>query len=101
MTVSALAIEVRGRLVGRSGKAVPDARLVFLAGRLNSNGGATTDDKGEFHVTLNRPGEYRVLRTTESRQMADPDYLKEHEKDFPVLRVAEGVNPPVVLKTRR
>jgi hypothetical protein len=33
----------------------------------------------------------------DQNSLSNLDYLKAHEKDFPVLHIVDGQNPPIVL----
>ena len=57
-----------------------------------------SDAEGAFQALPRVAGEYHVYALPDQSAAADPEYLKEHEKDFPVVRIVAGENPPIVLR---
>jgi protocatechuate 3,4-dioxygenase beta subunit len=89
-------IAVSGKIVDAAGKPVANKIVHFSSPA--GPGGAISDAEGEFKASLRAAGEYRVYVLPDQNSSADPDYLKEHENDFPVVRVVAGENPPIVLR---
>jgi len=98
ITVSTLSIDIRGNVVDESGRGVPDAPVMLASQQTNGRGAATTDAMGSFRITLKRLGEYRFYVIHEPEEESDPEYLAQHENDFPVLKVRDGENAPVMLR---
>ena len=95
--LSTHAIEIAGRVVDASGR--PDfGRMVALRDEAALQGTTTTDAYGEFRARVRQPGAYQVCIIEEPHEENDPDYLKKHEHDFPILTLVKGVNPPVTLR---
>jgi hypothetical protein len=47
---------------------------------------------------LRQPGDYHIHLISDQSDWDDPDYVKKHESDFPLLRVVDGTNAPVTLR---
>jgi len=93
-------IGIEGKLLDASGEPVIGAALLAIAsGAAASMGGvAITEANGTFRLMLRKPGDYHIYMADDQTDWEDPDNLKKHEGDFPLLRVADGANPPVSLR---
>jgi hypothetical protein len=100
ITMSTKYLNVTGRLVDPEGNPVAGAMLFFQSGQQSRRTGAMTDEKGIFRATMTAAGDYHVYMGADQFEIVaygEDEYLKAHEKDFPVLRVIDGENPPVTL----
>jgi hypothetical protein len=70
---------------------------MFVSPHPENGGGAITGADGTFRAAVRWPGEYHVYAAGDDVQM-DSDFLDAHEKDFPVVHVLDGTNPPLVLR---
>jgi hypothetical protein len=86
---------------GHSARHISDARMMLLSGKPNSNASAFTDAAGGFRVHPHRLGKYHIYLIRGFRDATNPDYLGRHESDFPVPRVIDGPNPPLLLKLKK
>lgn len=87
---------ISGKIVDAAGQPVAGQMIFFLSPA--GQGAAISDATGAFHAFPRAAGEYHVYALPDPNSAADPDYLKEHEKDFPVVRVVAGENPPIILR---
>ena len=87
---------ISGKIVDAAGQPVAGQMIYFVSPA--GTGGALSDAEGAFKTYLQTAGEYHVYAAPDQTSLTDPDYLKEHEKDFPVVRVVAGENPPVLLR---
>jgi hypothetical protein len=87
---------ISGKIVDAAGQPVADKTLYFSSPA--GQGGAVSNAEGTFQSFLRTAGEYHVYVLPDLNLASDPDYLKEHENDFPVVRVVAGENPPMVLR---
>jgi hypothetical protein len=99
ITVSSHFIEISGKLLDASGTPVAGAQLALTSDGPNGQGWATTDADGGFRFLLQRAGDYHVYLLADQNDWSDPDYLEKHVDDFPLLRVVDGTNPPVTLRS--
>jgi hypothetical protein len=56
---------------------------------------------GTFTVWAFIPGEHRIFVACDddrSDPLRDPDFVEDHATDFPTVLVAEGTNPPLLLR---
>ena len=90
-------ITISGKIVDAAGQPVASQMIYFLSPTGNT-GGTMSNADGAFKAYLRTAGEYHVYAWADQTSLADPDYLKEHESDFPVVRVVAGENPPIVLR---
>jgi len=98
----AAGIVLKGKVLDEAGRPAAGALVEFLpvTGASPAVSGWTGSD-GTFTSSPMLSGDYRVYVLPDSDHqdlMEDPDYLKAHENDFPPLRVAAGVNPPLTLR---
>ena len=91
---------ISGAIVDTRGAPIAGATLVFLSTQPGGQGFAITDEKGTFSAALPMAGDYHAYMANEASQGGEEEYLKAHEKDFPLLRVVDGDNPPVMLVWR-
>lgn len=93
-------IGIDGKLLDASGQPVSGAALLAIAsGAAASTGGfAITEASGTFRLMLRKPGDFHTYLADDQSDWDDPDNLKKHEGDFPLVRVADGANPPVTLR---
>ena len=91
-------IDVKGKLLDAAGLPVPGAAIAFISGTGQTNGGARSDMEGNFRGFVRRAGDYHVYIDEDGNSLTNPDYLQEHEKDFPVVHLVSGENPPLVLR---
>jgi hypothetical protein len=89
-------IAIRGKLVDAAGQPVANQTIYFLSPA--GPGTAASNAEGAFQTYLRVAGDYHVYALPEQNLASDSDYLKEHEKDFPVVRVVSGENPPILLR---
>jgi hypothetical protein len=89
-------ITISGKIVDAAGQPVAGQIVFFLSAAATS--GTISDAEGTFHAFPRAAGEYHVYALPDQNSVTDPDYLKEHEKDFPVVRVVAGENPPILLR---
>jgi protocatechuate 3,4-dioxygenase beta subunit len=87
---------ISGKIVDAAGQPVAGQMIYFLSPA--GTAGTISDAEGAFQALPRVAGEYHVYALPDQSAAADPDYLKEHEKDFPVVRVVAGENPPIVLR---
>jgi hypothetical protein len=90
---------ISGKIVDAAGQPVADQTIYFLSPA--GTGGTTSDAEGAFKAYLRTAGEYHVYAAPDQTSLTDPDYLKEHEADFPVVRVVAGENPPILLRSTK
>jgi len=96
--VSSRAIEMSGKLLDASGHPAAKVALVFIPVAALYQEVAATDDAGAFRVTLRQPGDYHVYLMMDTAHWDDWDYLKAHAADFPIVKVVDGPNAPLVLR---
>jgi len=100
VTVSKLYANISGTIVDSQGAPLANAGVVFRSGQPGGAAAATTNDKGQFQAWLPEAGDYHLYATADQADIltfGDSEFLKSHEADFPVLRVALGDNAPVTL----
>jgi hypothetical protein len=90
---------ISGKIVNAAGQPVAD-RMIYLLSPAGTGGG-TSDAEGSFRLFVRTAGEYRVYAPPDQTSLSDPDYLKEHETDFPVVRIVAGENPPILLRSAK
>jgi hypothetical protein len=74
-------------------------KLVDAAGR--PVGGTRTEPDGTFTAIARISGEHQVfvvLGDDRNDSLNDPDFIEAHASDFPKMMVAEGENPPLLLR---
>jgi hypothetical protein len=98
ITLSSRWIEISGKLLDASGGPVSGALLAVTSDGSAGEDRAATGADGAFRVMLRQPGDYHIHLIGDGSDWDDPDYLKKHESDFPLLRVVDGTNPPVALR---
>ena len=98
IVVSSRAIDVSGKLLDASGNPSAQVALAFLSDGATGQGFAASDKDGAFRVTLKQPGDYHVYLMMDTAHWDDWDYLKAHATDFPVVKVVDGPNAPLVLR---
>jgi len=93
-------ITIRGKIVDAEGQPLAET-MIFLTSPAGS-GRAVSDAEGGS-IERARAWEYRVYVVPDQNEdlATDPDYLKEHASDLPVVRVVDGENPPVVVHWTR
>ncbi len=92
-------VVLNGKVLDQAGRPAAGALVDFLP--MTGNGPAVSGSDGTFESSPLLPGDYRVYVLPDYAHMdlaQDPNYLKAHENDFPVLHVAAGVNPPLTLR---
>jgi protocatechuate 3,4-dioxygenase beta subunit len=87
---------ISGKIVDAAGQPVAGQMIYFLSPA--GTAGTISDAEGAFQALPRVAGEYHVYALPDQSAAADSDYLKEHEKDFPVVRIVAGENPPIVLR---
>jgi hypothetical protein len=97
IVVSSRVIEVSGKLLDASGNPAGLTTLEFISDGANGQGFAASDRDGAFRLTLKQPGDYHVY-LMDTAHWDDWDYLKAHANDFPVMKVFDGPNAPLVLR---
>jgi hypothetical protein len=88
---------ISGKIVDAAGQPVAGQMILFVSAT-GTGGGAISNAEGAFQASLRAAGEYHLYALPDQNWAADPDYLKEHEKDFPVVRIVAGENPPILLR---
>ncbi len=96
ITVSTHVIEIEGKLLDTTGEPISGALLVAMSGA-EGRAVAATEAGGIFRLVLRNPGDYHIYLGGQV-DLNDPDSVKKHESDFPLLKVADGVNPPLLLR---
>ena len=95
-------IVLSGKVLDDAGRPALSAMVEFLpVTGANRAVGCGTNSDGTFTSSPMLTGDYRVYVLPDNGHwdlMQDPDYLKAHENDFPLLHVAAGVNPPLTLR---
>ncbi|MGC9944950.1 MAG: carboxypeptidase-like regulatory domain-containing protein [Bryobacteraceae bacterium] len=97
ITVNAHPIEIDGKLVDASGAPVLGAFLALTSGESAGLAGSSTGTGGAFRFMVAKPGEYHIHLVDDRSDWDDPDYLEQHDNDFPMLKV-EAMNPPLTLR---
>lgn len=89
-----------GKLVDAAGR--PAAGFsIWLLSREGLRGGARTNEDGTFTASTLTSGVYQVFilpADDRSDSLHDADFLDAHGSDFPTVMVAEGANPPLLLR---
>jgi protocatechuate 3,4-dioxygenase beta subunit len=88
-------IALKGKIVDAAGQPVSDKAILFQSAA--GPNGAMSNAEGNFQTFVRAAGEYHVYILDKGFDI-DSEYLKEHEKDFPVVRVVAGENPPIMLR---
>jgi hypothetical protein len=91
---------ISGTIVDAQGKPVAGAMLAFLSDGPGGRGSAVTNETGTFRTVLAMAGDYHVYMLSDQNDgasLTDVEYLQAHQRDFPVLRVVGGDNPPMTL----
>ncbi len=99
ITFSAHVIEINGKLLNASGGPASGTLLALASGGQTGQGMVTTDADGAFRLVLTQPGEYRIYLLDDQGDWNDADYLEKHENDFPPVKVVDGANPPLMLRS--
>jgi hypothetical protein len=94
ITLSPLII-VQGKLIDPSGQPVAGAVLAFKGSAHEAT--AMSGSDGVFRVAFLAADDYHVVKSADPNSLRDPDYLAVHAKDFPVLHIIAGQNPPITL----
>jgi hypothetical protein len=95
-------VVLSAKVLDEAGRPAVSAMVAFLpvtGGRPTVSGQIGSD--GTFKSWPMLAGDYRVYVAPDYNHwdlMEDPDYLKAHENDFPLLRVDAGANPPLTLR---
>jgi hypothetical protein len=102
ITVGAPVAKVIGRLLDAAGQPVNSAIILFLSeNHIRSHGFSGAD--GTFTANLLAPGRQHIFIVTADEELDDvrnPDFLKAHGDDFPVVQIAAGANVPLVLRMK-
>jgi len=92
-------IQIDGKLLSGSGEPMAGVLLAVESGEaLGKCCMAFADAEGTFRLMVRHSGEYHIYLESDSGDAGAPDYFKKHEGDFPVLRVADGPNPPLTVR---
>jgi hypothetical protein len=90
-----------GKLIDAGGQPMAGVTVVFIPSQPGGRQGfSPTNPAGGFSTGM-LPGDYHVYVLNDQSQgasLSDPEYLKAHQFDFPVVHVAAGANPPIVLQ---
>ena len=98
ITVGSHWIEIGGKVLDASGGPVSGALLAVASDGSAGQDTAAAGANGAFRLMLRQPGDYHIHLISDQSDWDDPDYVKKHESDFPLLRVVDGTNAPVTLR---
>src|ERR1017187_3363010 len=91
-------IEIGGKVLDASGGPVSGALLAVASDGSAGQDTAAAGANGAFRLMLRQPGDYHIHLMDDPSDWDDPDYVKKHESDFPLLRVVDGTTAPVTLR---
>ena len=94
-------VTVKGKILDGGGLPAPNVPVSFISATGSRSFAAMSYSDGTFASSPMLTGDYRVYVLPDYAHMdlaQDPDYLKAHENDLPLLHVAAGVNPPLTLR---
>ena len=98
ITVGSHWIEIGGKVLDASGGPVSGALLAVASDGSAGQDTAAAGANGAFRLMLRQPGDYHIHLISDQSDWDDPDYVKKHESDFPLLRVVDGTTAPVTLR---
>ena len=103
ITMGTRSVLIAGKLSDGSGQPVMYARVALVPVQRGNGGSAVTDSEGQFKLHLVTASDYHVYLQTNldsDSPFTNLDYLAAHAGDYPVVHVAAGANPALILTLR-
>jgi hypothetical protein len=92
-----LPILISGTVLDAAGNPVPNAYVAPVPEQ-SSEGVGMADNTGAFLSAVKTAGDYRFCAARDRATIYDSEYLRTHEKDFPIIRIVEGQNSPILVR---